>query len=320
MLSVCMITYNHEKYIAQAIEGVLMQECDFPVQLVIGEDHSTDNTRQICEEYAVKHPHQIVLLPDPGKNLGATQNFIQTFNTCNGDYIAICEGDDYWTDNKKLQTQFSFLENNPSYSFCSHGYNTLDSNNEYVENKNPLSKDDNHSGIEITPINVFDVRLTKNLTLFYRKDILNIDFNKYKQITDTLFLYHLINKGNGYYLDFMGGIYRFHETNSWNNLSVEKKLTSAYLQYKDIAKINSGRKDFIFQKVISFNYFLLNHYLHVNNRDSFNTIKIIQYSLLLVVNESNKRKALVFLRRKVFPVIVLYYKIKLRKVISFNTK
>ncbi|GHV57477.1 hypothetical protein FACS1894182_06410 [Bacteroidia bacterium] len=104
-----MVTYNHEKYIAEAIEGVMTQKNDFPIELVIGEDCSTDNTRQICLEYKKKYPNKIKLLL-PEKNCGVMPNFIETLKNCTGKYIAICEGDDYWIDPLKLQKQVDFLE------------------------------------------------------------------------------------------------------------------------------------------------------------------------------------------------------------------
>ncbi|MDR0789418.1 MAG: glycosyltransferase [Bacteroidales bacterium] len=109
-----MITYNHEDYIAQAIEGVLMQKTDFPIELVISEDCGTDRTREICIDYQQKYPDIIKLLL-PEHNLGVSQNFMQTVRACKGRYIAMCEGDDYWTDFLKLQKQVDFMEANPDY-------------------------------------------------------------------------------------------------------------------------------------------------------------------------------------------------------------
>jgi len=120
LVSVHMITYNHEKYIAQAIEGVLMQKTNFLFELVIGEDCSTDSTRVICKEYADRYPNIIKLLPDAGKNLGMMENAIRTTMACTGKYIALCEGDDYWTDPYKLQKQVDFLEANPDFVFTFH--------------------------------------------------------------------------------------------------------------------------------------------------------------------------------------------------------
>ena len=121
-VSIFMLTYNQEEYIAQAIEGVLMQETFFSYQLVIGEDCSTDSTREICQEYAAAHPEKIKLLLNE-KNIGLGANYVKTYAECTGKYVAICDGDDYWTDPLKLQKQVDFLE---SYA----DYNLVFTNNE----------------------------------------------------------------------------------------------------------------------------------------------------------------------------------------------
>jgi len=118
IVSVCMITYNHGSYIKEAIEGVLAQKTNFPIELVIGEDCSIDSTRSICETYLQKHADIINLLPSK-KNNGLMPNFIRTLEACKGKYIALCEGDDYWTDPLKLQKQVDFLDANDDFSICS---------------------------------------------------------------------------------------------------------------------------------------------------------------------------------------------------------
>ena len=105
-VSICMITFNHEKFIGQAIEGVMMQITDFEYKLIIGEDCSTDKTRQICIDFKEKYPEKIILrLPE--KNIGVIPNFIENLDICSKDYkyTAMCEGDDYWIDPLKLQKQ-----------------------------------------------------------------------------------------------------------------------------------------------------------------------------------------------------------------------
>jgi glycosyltransferase involved in cell wall biosynthesis len=116
-ISVCMVTYNHEKFITQAIESVMMQEANFDYELVIGEDCSTDKTRDICIEYKKKYPDRIRLLLHE-KNLGMMQNFVQTFEACRGEYVALLDGDDYWTSPDKLQKQADFLDTHPDYAMC----------------------------------------------------------------------------------------------------------------------------------------------------------------------------------------------------------
>ena len=117
LASVWMITYNQEKYVAQAIESVLSQKTTFDFELVIGEDCSTDRTRAICLEYERKHPDRIRVLPRI-TNLGIHKNIIATLQACSGSYIALLEGDDYWTDPTKLQTQVDFLLNNAEFVMC----------------------------------------------------------------------------------------------------------------------------------------------------------------------------------------------------------
>lgn len=117
-----MVTYNHVNFIAQAIESVLMQETNFEYELVIGEDYSTDGTREIVKSYAEKYPDKIRTLLHP-HNLGSgikgvkngRLNLIATLKACKGEYIAFLEGDDYWTNPLKLQKQVEFLEKHSDY-------------------------------------------------------------------------------------------------------------------------------------------------------------------------------------------------------------
>ena len=139
-VSVCMITYNHEAYIAQAIEGVLMQQTDFPVELIIGEDCSTDHTREIVQTYATRYPGRIrALLND--HNLGPQYNFVATLKECRGKYVALCEGDDFWTDPHKLQKQVDFMETHPDYAMCFHlTYKLYEATGEIVLDKGKSKK------------------------------------------------------------------------------------------------------------------------------------------------------------------------------------
>jgi glycosyltransferase involved in cell wall biosynthesis len=110
-----MITYNHEAYIAEAIEGVLTQQTDFPIELVIGDDCSTDQTREICLEFQARFPQIIRVLPEAA-NVGMMPNLVRTLLNCRGKYVALCEGDDYWTDPAKTKLQLEFLESEQIYS------------------------------------------------------------------------------------------------------------------------------------------------------------------------------------------------------------
>lgn len=131
LVSACIITYNQEKYIRQCLEGAINQKVDFDYEIIIGEDKSTDATLAICSEYAAKYPHLVKLI-NRSKNLGVAGNWAETIQACSGKYIALCEGDDYWTDMNKLQKQVHFLEANPGYTICFHKVLVL-KNNELVD-------------------------------------------------------------------------------------------------------------------------------------------------------------------------------------------
>ena len=124
-VSVFILTYNQEQYIAQTLESILSQKTNFNFQLVIGEDCSTDATRTICEKYAEKFPDKIKLLPKLKNNIGLIANYIRKFKECDGKYVAICDGDDYWIDDLKLQKQVDFLEQNKGYDMVYTAYQRL---------------------------------------------------------------------------------------------------------------------------------------------------------------------------------------------------
>jgi len=118
-VSVCMIAYNHGRYIAQALDSVLGQETSFPVEIIVGEDCSEDSTRQILVEYSERFPGRIrPLLAD--RNRGMMVNFLSTLAACRGRYVAVCEADDYWLGTSKLQKQVDYLESHPGCSVSFH--------------------------------------------------------------------------------------------------------------------------------------------------------------------------------------------------------
>ena len=114
LVSVLFITYNHEQYIRQSIERVINQVTDFVFEVVVGEDHSTDNTFSIIQSYQKANP-DLIRIRKSSQNVGLLENYKLTAEACNGKYLAICSGDDYWTDPLKLQKQVDFLEANPDY-------------------------------------------------------------------------------------------------------------------------------------------------------------------------------------------------------------
>jgi glycosyltransferase involved in cell wall biosynthesis len=127
LVSICIVTYQHVDFITQCLDGVLMQKTNFSYEIILGEDESSDGTREICIEYAKKHPDKIRLFLHSRENnikINNTPtgrfNFLYGLSQARGKYIALCEGDDYWIDSEKLQKQVDFLEKNRDYSLCFH--------------------------------------------------------------------------------------------------------------------------------------------------------------------------------------------------------
>ncbi|WP_049945047.1 glycosyltransferase [Butyrivibrio sp. AC2005] len=127
--SVVVATYNHEKYIAKTLESIVMQECTFDYEVLVGDDASKDKTGAIVNEYAQKYPDKIRAFLRK-KNLGAFRNIHNLVKSAKGEYIAFVEGDDYWLDDRKLQKQIDFLENNPDFAACFGRCIVVDENDE----------------------------------------------------------------------------------------------------------------------------------------------------------------------------------------------
>lgn len=133
MVSVLMITYNHEKFIDKAIESIICQQTNFNIELVIGEDHSTDQTHSKCKEWEHRFPDKIRVVRSE-QNIGVSKNVVFTYGHLTGTYVAICEGDDYWTDSNKLQKQVDYLESNLDASGCFHDSITINERDEIISN------------------------------------------------------------------------------------------------------------------------------------------------------------------------------------------
>ncbi len=149
LVTVSLITYNHARYIEQAVESVLAQRTTFPFEFIIGEDESSDGTREIVQRMAAENPGRIRLnLHSRQSNIGyngrptGRHNFVQNIRAARGKYIAILDGDDYWTDPQKLQRQADLLESRPEYAVCFHRNDVVDENGDLlsVPSNIPVSK------------------------------------------------------------------------------------------------------------------------------------------------------------------------------------
>lgn len=239
-VSIFMLTYNQEKFIGKTIESILDQETDFNYQLVIGEDCSTDNTRSICEKYVQENPEKIKLLPSV-RNLGLIQNFIRTLKECDGKYIAICDGDDYWIDPFKLKIQVDFLENNKEYSIVFSGVRFLYPNGHcHIKPSDKLPKTSDFSNL------IFENYIPSVTALFKNNPVIE-EFPKWIEHFPygdwPIYLWTIRNGGKIGYLEDVTAVYR-------KEIGVSEKLK---LIHSDLVKVNLGIVNYVYKDPVFFN-------------------------------------------------------------------
>jgi glycosyltransferase involved in cell wall biosynthesis len=146
-ISTCITAYNHAKYISQCLDSVLMQETGFDYEILVGEDDSSDGTREICIEYAQRYPDRIRLFLNDRKNViyingrpTGRWNVINLLMSAKGKYIALIDGDDYWTSPHKLQKQADFLDDNPDCSMCFHDVQIVSEEGNLISVESPRGK------------------------------------------------------------------------------------------------------------------------------------------------------------------------------------
>jgi glycosyltransferase involved in cell wall biosynthesis len=229
LLSVRLMVYNHEAYIREAIEGILMQKTTFPIEVVVGDDFSTDHSLAIIREYkSTPQIHFKILERNEGddywqnrQKIGRLHNFYNILEHCSGKYIALLDGDDFWTDPLKLQKQVDFLENNPDFSTCFHNMK--------------ISNDSKSSEVEFTNIknqesvsSILDLAIKGNFmftaSVVFRKPTASYpEWLSHLTIGD--YPIHLYNAqfGKIKYLNHVMGVYRVHESGAWGVFSKEKQ-------------------------------------------------------------------------------------------------
>lgn len=216
-VSVAMITYNHEKYIEEAITSVMNQKGKFDIELVIGNDCSKDNTSKIINKLVKKYPNKIVFL-DREKNMGVINNLLDVLSHCDGDYVAFLEGDDYWLTDSKLKKQIDFLEKNKDYSICGTDCYVIDQNGNYLTDNSPLLmfRDEYKK-----PKEFFKYNYGQLLSLVYRNDNKEEILNDLKKllnganvVADYALKAYFITLGKFKNIDEKLGVYRYVVSNS----------------------------------------------------------------------------------------------------------
>ncbi len=238
-----MIAYNVEKYIGEAIKGVLKQTADFEIELVISDDKSLDKTEEVVQKYIKEHENgHWIKYKRQEKNLGSTMNYLWVLQHCQGEYIALCDGDDYWTDPFKIQTQIDFLENNKEYigSFhnrhkCDETGNILSNSIQEIEKRNW----DFDGLVSIMPE-------IPSASVVFRKPpkfSLPEEFKKVVINGDTFLWAYVLQFGDFYFDPQVGpSVYRIHSQGLWSSKSSLKKSELSYNTYQLLDSAFPNRK------------------------------------------------------------------------------
>ncbi len=256
LVSVTVTTYQHANYIKDCLEGILMQKTNFPFEIIIGEDESTDGTREICIEYAEKYPDKIRLFlrkRETSQLYDENGKFITRFNghwnrmSARGKYIAWCEGDDYWTDPYKLQKQVDFLEANPEYSMCFHNAFNIYENS----TKKPELFNDIFFSREVTINEIVNKWIIPTASIvFKRDDILPLPaWSKNIYSGDMTLALIAVSKGKLFCLNSVMSVYRINLAGS--------SMT---------AIVASRKFDFLLKEHIKLYNFYLNDPLCINKK------------------------------------------------------
>ena len=239
-----------------------MQQTDFPIEILIHDDCSTDGTTEIIKEYAAQHPDLIFPLYEEvnqyqqGK---ATEIDFYNYRRARGKYIAYCEGDDYWTDPLKLQKQVDFMEANPEYSVCFHGFEEYDvRNRQHRKIDFSTQAEFVDGGVDVTPaMYLRHSYWGQPLTMLFRVSMFDYGWREhYKYYRDTHEIYHLLNKGKGRMLNFVGGVYNLHNGGVATSMTTQMSALTVRETYKELYQFNP--KDKVIQSFL-YDALLWNH-------------------------------------------------------------
>lgn len=246
LLSVFMISYNQQEYIIEALENVLNQKTNFDFRIILSDDCSTDNTQTVVEKFLNNHPKKhLVTFVKQKINLGWMPNFIFTLQKCQesgSKYIAMCEGDDFWTNENKLQKQIDLLEENPDVVLACHQYKEL--YNDGSTKDFPYFRKDFFNGNEtfkFTQVDFEEFMKIQTMTIVFRSSALDLSLReKYNYYCDTHVKHHILDNGLGIYTKDFHAVYRIHGKNVFASLKRREQSEFAYNVYKDLIENNKS--------------------------------------------------------------------------------
>lgn len=321
LVSISCITYNHSAYIRQCLDGMLMQQTTFGFEILIHDDCSTDGTDDIIREYASKYPQIIKPLFEEenqyqqGKPIGTA---VWNLPRAKGKYIAICEGDDYWTDPLKLQKQVDFMEANPEYVLCCHRYKI------YNQNDGTWDKDYVHqlfetssNGVSFSNKENFETWFTKTLTLLIRQDALRkMPTRKgFKYWRDVHMNYYMLKQGKGFCMPFVGAVCTRHNGGVFSSIGAMNQWRINLKVWNEL--LCQNREDevlyaFYLKQHNAYRDYIVGNIFHQQNNEKFLDIK----TLFMLDVTYNGMKSVIFSITRMILSLKSLTKKKIKKCIN----
>ncbi len=235
LVSICCMTYNHENFIRQCLEGFVSQKTTFHFEILVHEDASKDNTADIVKEFELKYPNLfrcVYQIENQFKIKNSLFNIL--FPMAKGKYIALCEGDDYWTDPYKLQKQVDFLETNKEYSICFHEASVINKENGFLRKFNNINEDKDFYFIDLTQGNFISTA-----SVVFRSNTIEKIPEYFFQLHAGDWGLHLLNAQNGKirYLKDCMSVYRQHRGGIWATLSNTEMILKGVELMKQLDKL-----------------------------------------------------------------------------------
>lgn len=253
-VSVALIAYNHEKYIAQAIESVLMQKVNFDYEIIIGEDCSIDSPRDIVIDFHRRYPDKIrLILPQENLGLGGKKMYVETIQACRGQYVALLDGDDYWTCPDKLQKQVEFLDSHPECAICFHNVQKVyEEGNRKPQNQNPANQKEISNFEDLVQ---WDFIAT--CSTMYRRGLVDAIPDWFYTLLCGDWILHILNAQYGSigYINQVMGVYRIHGGGLWSSLTKIQQSQELIKCYQTINSHLNFKYNEIMKTMISVNYY-----------------------------------------------------------------
>ena len=273
LVSICTAVYNHEPFLRECFEGFIMQKTNFAFEVLVHDDASTDGSTNIIREYTAKYPHifKPIYQQENQYSRGVKVSLKYQYSRAQGKYIALCEGDDYWTDPLKLQKQVDFLEANPEYVMCSHVCN------KYIQLTQKFEEGTNGEWSNRT-YSIEDIALGEwpfqTATIVYLRKALDLDYyNTFSMSMDVVLFYLLLKEGLGYSMADNMSVYRVHQGGTWSGIHYNQQK---YIYFKVRLSIYDRERTVTAAKLVisSYRHALKRSFLLFSLTTFFRTINI----------------------------------------------